>query len=136
MAGPPSKARRKELRASAAPRTPLRFFSYGRQPIYRVAHACFACRRSYKIATDLTSSDPVEARCPECGEPLRWMGRSFRTPRRSDEEQWAKVEALWNAGFRFQSYRSHPEAERLPERLRDVADFLRRNPSHPFRVMP
>jgi hypothetical protein len=62
------------------------------------------------------------------------MGRSFTAPKKADVEQWKKVAALWNAGFRFHSYRSHPDAEKLPEKLRDVADFLSRNPNHPFRV--
>jgi hypothetical protein len=63
------------------------------------------------------------------------MGRSFKTPKTSDDEQWKKVCALWLSGFRFWSYRSYPDAEPLPERLRDVSDFIRRNPDHPFRVV-
>jgi hypothetical protein len=62
------------------------------------------------------------------------MGRSFKTPKRSDAEQWQKVQALWSAGFRFQSYRSHRDAEPLPERLQEVDDFIRRNPKHPMRI--
>jgi hypothetical protein len=64
------------------------------------------------------------------------MGRTFKAPKRSDVEQWQKVQALWSAGFRFWSYRSHPDAEPLPERLRDVDDFIRRNPKHPTRIAP
>ena len=62
------------------------------------------------------------------------MGRSFRVPKSSDVEQWEKLRALWLAGFRFWSYRNYPQAEPLPERLRDVEAFVRRNPDHPFRV--
>jgi hypothetical protein len=62
------------------------------------------------------------------------MGRSFKAPRKTDTEQWETVEALWNSGFRFYSYRSYPDAEALPKKLRDVAEFIRRNPNHPFRV--
>jgi len=137
MQGGPGKQLRKELKASAAQRPAVpSFFSHDWGPVYRVAHACFACRRSVKIAWNPMAYKIVAARCPECGGPLKWMGRTFKTPKRSDTEQWAKVEALWNAGFRFQNYRSHPEAERLPDRLREVDDFVRRNPSHPFRVRP
>ncbi|MFX7747703.1 hypothetical protein ABTK03_20215, partial [Acinetobacter baumannii] len=46
----------------------------------------------------------------------------------------AKVQVLWSAGFRFWSYRSHPDAEPLPERLRDVDDFIRRNLRHSMRI--
>lgn len=45
-----------------------------------------------------------------------------------------KVEALWNEGFRFFSYRSFPDAEPLPARLGEVADFVKRNPHHPLRM--
>lgn len=62
------------------------------------------------------------------------MGRSFKAPKHRDTEQWRKVAALWQAGFRFHSYRSQPQAERLPERLREVEDFIRRNPNHPLRL--
>ena len=100
---------------------------------YLVAHACFDCRKSFKLPTDPTK--PIPPRwCPSCGGELRWMGRSFAAPKRTDIEQWKKVEALWIAGFRFHSYRSHPDAERLPDKLKDVADFVRRNPRHPFRM--
>lgn len=130
----PDKQRRKELRDVFAPRAPLRFFSYGRGPVYRVAHACFDCRRSQKVASDPLAAPEAGPACPACGGPLHWMGRSFKVPKRSDTEQWRKVEALWKAGFRFHSYRSRPEAEALPGRLREVEDFIRRNPHHPFRV--
>lgn len=62
------------------------------------------------------------------------MGRSFKAPKRSDAEQWEKVRLLWEHGFRFFSYRSHPDAEALPDRLRDVPGFVERNPDHPLRV--
>lgn len=74
--------------------------------------------------------------CSLCGKPLHRMGRSFRAPKKSDEEQWKKVEALWAAGFRFHSYRSNSDTEPLPERLREGEDFIRRNPQHPMRVRP
>lgn len=61
------------------------------------------------------------------------MGRSFKAPPAKDVEQWAKVQALYQAGFRFFSYRSK-EGPRLPERLADVDDFIRDNPTHPLRV--
>ncbi|WP_293389165.1 hypothetical protein [Nevskia sp.] len=51
-------------------------------------------------------------------------------------EQWAKVQALYAHGFRFFSYRSYPDAPRLPERLREVPLFVAANPAHPFRVAP
>ena len=61
------------------------------------------------------------------------MGRSFKAPSIRDTEQWAKVQALYNAGFRFSSYRSHA-CPPLPARLSEVEAFVRDNPEHPFRV--
>ena len=61
------------------------------------------------------------------------MGRSFKAPASKDTEQWAKVEALHNAGFRFFSYRSF-DCPRLPAKLSEVDKFIRDNVSHPMRV--
>ena len=62
------------------------------------------------------------------------MGRAFKVPKKADNEQWAKVGALWLAGFRFVNHERGREAEPFPERLREVDDFVRRNPQHPFRL--
>lgn len=62
------------------------------------------------------------------------MGRAFKVPEKSDEEQWAKVEALWIAGYRFMNHEGWREVEPYPERLREVDSFVRNNPEHPFRV--
>jgi len=62
------------------------------------------------------------------------MGRAFKAPAKTNIKQWEKVEALWNAGFRFWSIWS-TEVEPLPDKLKDVKDFIRRNPNHPARLM-
>lgn len=103
---------------------------YHRGPEYLIAHACFECRKSWKIEPR-DHGDPV---CPQCGEPLYIMGRAFKAPKSSDAEQWKKVEALWRAGFRFWSA-WNTDAEPLPSRLREVDDFIRRNPNHPARLV-
>jgi hypothetical protein len=116
-------------------RPPIQFASKtGPGAVYRVAQACFTCRRSFKIAGHPPGEAQPDARCPGCGASLKWMGRTFRTPKQSDIAEWKKVEALWNEGFRFFSFRSFPDAERMPTALDEVADFVRRNPCHPFRV--
>jgi hypothetical protein len=99
-----------------------------RGPDYLIAHACFHCRKSWKVRADAGSV------CPQCASPLHEMGRAFKAPKKSDVEQWRKVEALWLAGFRFWSVGS-TEVEPLPDRLRDVEDFVRRNPDHPARLV-
>ena len=98
-------------------------------PQYLIAHACFACRKSFKVAP----RPEHKAVCPGCGGELHEMGRSFKAPSASDTEQWAKVQALYNAGFRFFSYRS-VSAPPLPARLSEVDTFIRDNPAHPLRV--
>jgi len=102
---------------------------YHRGPECLWPHACFECRKSWKLAEGST------AKCPQCGGDLHWMGRAFKVPRKADTEQWAKVRALWMAGFRFfNSPSSKGTVEPFPERLREVDDFVRRNSDHPFRV--
>lgn len=99
-----------------------------RGPGYLIAHACFDCLKSWKRTPD--GQHP----CPECRKPLAMMGRSFRAPAIRKRDQWEKVRRLWNAGFRFWSYRSFPDAEPYPDALREVDAFIRRNPDHPMRV--
>lgn len=100
-----------------------------RGPDYLIAHACFDCRKSFKISPKLAA--PI---CPECGAAICFMGRSFKTPSKDDLSEWKKIEKLWNAGFRFWSYRSAPDAEPFPKKLSDVDGFIKRNPDHPFRT--
>ena len=97
---------------------------------YLIAHACFSCRRSLKCNP---APDSTRRVCPSCEGPLYQMGRSFKAPRRSAVRQWEKVQTLYAHGFRFFSYRSYDCAP-LPETLRDVEQFLRDNPRHPFKT--
>ena len=128
MSTHPTKSERMELRRATGTRTFRPPPKGEKRPNYLIAHACFDCRKSWKVS--------AEARgvCPCCGSQLHEMGRSFKAPKTGDDEQWEKVRVLWSAGFRFGSYRSYLNAEPLPDRLRDVEDFIRRNPDHPFRI--
>ena len=97
--------------------------------LYLIAHACFKCRKSFKRS-------PTEKgghRCPQCDSPLYLMGRSFKTPKMKDIEQWRKVQALYAYGFRFSNYRSH-DCEPMPEKFSEVDEFVKRNPNHPLKV--
>lgn len=100
-------------------------------PQYLIAHACFACRKSFKVAP----RPAFTATCPNCSAQLHEMGRSFRAPPTKDTEQWATVQALFDAGFRFSSYRS-VDGPPLPDRLSEVDGFIRDYPEHPLRVAP
>jgi hypothetical protein len=122
------KARRTAVRRAIGNRRDPQPTVLPRGPEYLIAHACFDCRKSWKVRAD------TGAVCPQCAAPLREMGRAFKAPKKADVEQWQKVEALWRAGFRFWPYPSS-EVEPLPDRLREVDDFLMRNPDHPLRLV-
>ena len=130
MASSSSKQDRMEMRRAIDNRkvSGPKVAPYHRGPDYLVAHACFVCRKSWKRPGEL---DHI---CPECRMPLAMMGRSFRAPAARKQDQWEKVRSLWNAGFRFWSYRSFPDAEKYPEDLREVDAFILRNRDHPMRI--
>lgn len=81
-------------------------------------YACFRCRKSFKRASRTEAVLP----CPECGGPSIGLTRKFKPPKRSDEKQWKKVEALVRHGFLFWSL-----SEPYPETLREVAAFAERH---------
>jgi hypothetical protein len=122
------KARKTAVRRAIGNRRDPQPVVLPRGPEYLIAHACFECRKSWKVRAD------TGAVCPQCAAPLHEMGRAFKAPKKPDVEQWQKVEALWRAGFRFWSIWS-TEVEPLPDGLRDVDDFIRRNPDHPARLV-
>ena len=99
-----------------------------RGPEYLVAHACFDCRKSWKVPEERAGT------CPQCGKSANWMGRAFKAPKNTDVDQWRKVEALWRAGFRFLPNTGRREVEPYPEQFRDIAKFIADNPTHPFRM--
>ena len=125
------KARRMEIRKKTGtriiprPGPPLEIVR--NHPPYYIAYACFACRKSFKRIP----RDRVQ-KCPDCGAPANEMGRSFRPPKKTDVEQWKKIEKLWRAGFRFpRRYRNAPA---YPARLKEVDQFIKDNPRHPYRL--
>jgi ribosomal protein S27E len=124
------KARRMALRRDAGNRLPpVPKPVRGTPRSYFIAHVCFACRKSFKIAP----RPNFEAACPNCGGAVHEMGRSFKAPPSRNLGQWAKVQALYGAGFRFFSYRTF-NCPPLPDRLSQVEAFIRDNPDHPLRV--
>lgn len=125
-----SKPERMELRKAIGNRVVTGPYipPHHRGPDYLVAHTCFNCRKSWKL------HEKSSAVCPECGKPLNWMGRAFKAPKKTDAEQWEKIEMLWRAGFRFFPTTRGRQVEPYPERLRDVSSFIASNLDHPFRV--
>lgn len=88
------------------------------QSNYLHPYACFRCRKSFKRATRSEAVLP----CPECGGPSIGLTRKFKPPKRSDEKQWKKVEALVRHGFLFWSL-----GERYPDTLQEVDAFAQRH---------
>lgn len=99
-----------------------------RGPELLFAHACFACRKSWKL------SEASSSKCPQCCGDVFWMGRAFKAPKKTNDEQWKKVEMLRKAGFAFISHTGWREVEPYPKRLQEVREFIQNNPNHPFRV--
>jgi len=95
---------------------------------YLVAHACFPCRKSFKVS----SRESIAPACPQCAKPMVWMGRAFAAPPSRNTAQWRKLEALVQAGFHFGRYRGYVAAP-PPARLTDVKRFLFENPKHPLK---
>ena len=100
-------------------------------PIERDGFACFECRVSFKLARQL------QHLCPNCAQPLCYMGNAFKAPAKNNLNQWRKVRKLREAGFIFtyrdgHPYRDDPAVEPFPQRLSEVDGFIRRNPNHPF----
>ncbi|MBX7539655.1 hypothetical protein [Qipengyuania sphaerica] len=126
---PPNKHERMEIRKKLGYRKVQGFTPPAREggPAYLTAHACFDCRKSWKL------SEESEATCPDCGEEAHYMGRSFKAPKKSDVKQWRKVELLWLAGFRFHTNTRSRKIAPYPEHLREVEKFILDNPDHPFR---
>lgn len=123
------KMRRMQLRRDIGNRAAPRLTPETSGARYLIAHACFDCRKSFKT----TRRDDESAICPECGGALNLMGRSFRTPPAREKSQWMKIRLLYEAGFRFFSFRSG-DGPPLPAKLAQVEAFIRENPQHPLRV--
>lgn len=126
------KYRRMELRKANGTREvkPVEPPSYHRGPEYLIAHACFPCRKSFKMLPEESKNNH---KCPDCGGPVYEMGRSFKAPKKTDIKQWKKVYGLYIEGFRFFGSGFHT-SEKLPENLSDLEDFLNRNPKHYLKV--
>ncbi len=88
------------------------------QSQYLHPYACFRCRKSFKRASRAEAVLP----CPECGGPSIGLTRKFKPPKRFDEKQWNKVEALVRHGFLFWSL-----DEPYPDTIQEVTAFAERH---------
>ena len=93
-------------------------------PCY-MQHACFSCRKSFKLRHSPTHARNRPPVCPDCGCGLHEVGRQFKAPRRSDTRQWRKVKALVTDGVTFHT-QGHAHLHPMPTQLREVAPFVAR----------
>jgi DNA-directed RNA polymerase subunit RPC12/RpoP len=121
------KQRRMEIRRDIGNRKVTGFQSLAHASYLSLgAHACFDCQKSFKLSCQ------HEHVCPNCGNKIFLMGRSFKAPKRGDHEQWQKVKKLYALGFRFHRYGGDYPA--LPKRLREVKPFVEQYPDHQLRI--
>lgn len=121
------KLRRMQVRRDIGNREIHKPIASSSHPEYLIAFACFECRKSFKKPVN-----GVKQKCPQCGEVFKDMGRSFKTPKTRDVDQWTKVQRLWEAGFRFVGNGWH-DSPKLPEQLNEVDQFIAENPIHHLR---
>ena len=66
-------------------------------------------------------------KCPECGGDAHNFGRHFKSPKKMDKKQWAKIRFLFEHGFRFQKIRPDSCAEEsipYPKSSEEAKEFI------------
>jgi DNA-directed RNA polymerase subunit RPC12/RpoP len=86
---------------------------------YKTSWACFHCRKSFNKPRYGAS-----CHCPECGRPMKLMGRDFQAPRKRNKRAWRVVQRLRRAGIKFDSCGCGGPGYR-PRRPWEVEGFLR-----------
>ena len=92
------------------------------------AFACFNCRVAIK-----RDQDADQIVCPRCKGTMYRMGWSFHAPKKTNIEQWKKIQWLYAEGFRFFGS-GWGKGIPLPERLKDVKEFIMKHPNHGLRT--
>jgi hypothetical protein len=59
----------------------------------RETYICVPCRRTNKAMRCGTAVNIGSITCTECGTPMRYMGRNWRPPRRSNWRAWRRIAA-------------------------------------------
>ena len=112
---------------------------------YTLQHACFLCRKVFKKTVPgkeieahrdryvYDEKNQIEFKCPDCGNKLNPMGKTFRAPKKSNLEEWEVVEELYRNGFRFIGSGFHSGAP-LPTKKSELKKFLNENKDHPRKI--
>lgn len=65
--------------------------------VYKPRYTCFRCRKAFKRAFQAEvdpDGEPQAPCCPECRGPVFDLGLGFCPPRRTQVQQWRRLEAL------------------------------------------
>jgi hypothetical protein len=88
------------------------------------AFVCIKCRKSFKRNCD-TSEYVNELICPDCGQTAYNFGRNFHVPKMNDNEQWKKIQFLFDNGFSFQRVRDESgQNVAYPKTLAEAKEFV------------
>ncbi|WP_225992889.1 hypothetical protein [Actinomadura rudentiformis] len=66
---------------------------------YKVHYVCVPCRQSHKYAWD-----GAEHLCTRCRAPMAFAGHDFAAPRKLDDNRWAAVAAVLEAGLAYDGF--------------------------------
>ncbi|PQV63348.1 hypothetical protein B1R32_1123 [Abditibacterium utsteinense] len=102
--------------------------------IQKVPFVCFYCRQSWKTKLPFYWQEypdllfqrelhPVYQRHKCHGSSLAFLGRYFKTPRKSDLKQWRKAQMLYKARWCADGYSAGPKT------LADAREYLRYLPA-------
>ena len=93
---------------------------------YTVSFACLNCRRAFKREVNPAQSS-LKLDCHNCSSSAYNLGRHFKAPKRTDLQQWKKIEFLLQHGFRFQKIRTsshHHDTVPYPQTLAQAREFV------------
>lgn len=79
------------------------------------------------------NQDALTIVCPTCQGTMYRMGWSFHAPKKSNVEQWKKVQFLYAEGFRFFGS-GWGKGIPLPKKYKEVKNFIEEYPNHGLRT--
>jgi len=96
---------------------------FGYANIQKVPFLCFSCRLAvkhnlsgylveYSDIPRLEQRPYSEFRCPQCHQPMAFLGRYFKVPPRAAIKEWRKVEMLWKKRWTADGYSLGPKTLR------------------------
>ena len=98
---------------------------------YLISYVCIDCRKVFKRQS-VPGNDVFK--CPHCSGTAHNVGRKFKAPKRTNEEQWQKVALLLASGFRFNTIYEDGTAIRYPRTLKEAQVFiLEHSPTRAFK---